>query len=70
MSNKTAYIICTINKIKGMITTFPQCSFSLEFPETLSQNNICHHSPSVSGIPKKRIVGYLLTCPIRSENAL
>ena len=27
----------------GMLTTFPQCNFSLEFPEIFSQNHICYH---------------------------
>ena len=30
-----------------MLTTFPQCSFSLEFPEKLSQNHICYRCLSV-----------------------
>ena len=33
----------------GMITTFPQCNFSLEFSEILGQNLICYHWLSVSG---------------------
>ena len=35
-----------------LITTFPQCNFSLEFSELLSQNQICNHWLSVSGILK------------------
>ena len=30
-----------------MLTTFPQCSFSLEFPEILGQNHICHQTECV-----------------------
>ena len=30
-----------------MLTAFPQCNFSLEFPEILSQNDICYHWLSV-----------------------
>ena len=33
----------------GILTIFPQCSFSREFPGMLSQNLICHHWLSVSG---------------------
>ena len=36
----------------GMLTTFPQCNFSLEFSEPLSWNPICYHRLSVSGISK------------------
>ena len=27
----------------GMLTTFPQCNFSLEFPQIVSQNHTCYH---------------------------
>ena len=45
---------------KGMLTTFPQCYFSLEFPETLRQNHICYHWLNVSGIPKIMHCGILI----------
>ena len=32
----------------GKDILFPQCKFSLEFPEILSQNLICYHWLSVS----------------------
>ena len=45
-----------------MLTIFPRCNFSLEFPEILSQNRICYHWVC-PGFPKPCIVGYLLTSP-------
>ena len=47
----------------SMITSFPQCNFSLEFPEILSQNCICCHWLSVSGISKTMHFGILITMP-------
>ena len=46
-----------------MLTTIPQCNFSLEFLEILSQNYICYHSLSVSGISKIMHCGTLLNIP-------
>ena len=42
------------------LTTFPQCNFSLEFPEIPSQNLLSYNW---LGIPKQFILGYSLTCP-------
>ena len=39
---------------------FPQRNFSLEFPEILSQNHICHHWLGVSGISKITYCGVLI----------
>ena len=36
----------------GVLTTFPQCNFSLKSPEVLSQTHTCYHWLSVSGISK------------------
>ena len=36
--------------LKGTLTTFPQCNFSLGFPDILIQNLICHHWLSVWGL--------------------
>ena len=48
-----------------MLTTFPQCSFSLEFPEILSQNPtcLCYNRQSVSGISKIMHCGILINMP-------
>ena len=43
-----------------MLTTFPQCDFSLEIPELLSQNHICYHWLSVSGNSKMMHCGILI----------
>ena len=45
-----------------MLTTFPQFNFSLEFPETLSQNYIRYHllRLGVSGISKIMHSGILI----------
>ena len=47
----------------GMLTTFPQCNFSLEFQEILSQNNTCYHWLSVSGSSKIMYCGILINVP-------
>ena len=49
--------------LKGMLTTFPQCIFSLEFPEILSQNHICYHELSVSGISEIMHCEILINMP-------
>ena len=46
-----------------MLTTFPQCNCLLEFPEILSQNHICYHCLSVSGISKIVNCGILIGMP-------
>ena len=46
---------------------FQQCNFSLEFPETLSQNHICYHWLSVSGISKIMHRGILIIMPYWKE---
>ena len=46
-----------------MLTTFPQCNCSLEFPEILSQNHIRYHWLSVSGISKIMHCGILISIP-------
>ena len=33
------FYLSVINKEKGVLTTFPQCNISLEFPEIISQNH-------------------------------
>ena len=43
-----------------MLTTFPQCNFSLEFPEILSQNHIWYHWLSVCGISQIMHCGILI----------
>ena len=48
---------------KGMLTTFPQCNISLEFPKLLSQNLICYHSLSVSGNSEIMHCGILINMP-------
>ena len=47
-------VVCCARDIflYGMLTTFPQRKFSLEFPEILSQNHIGSRCLSVSGISK------------------
>ena len=45
------------------MATFPQCNFSLDFPEILSQNRICFHRVSVSGISKIMHCGILINKP-------
>ena len=50
-------------KQKGMLTTFPQCNFSLEFPEIFSENHICYHWLCVSGISKIMHCGTLINRP-------
>ena len=44
---------------EGVLTTFSQCNFSLEFPEILSQN----HCLSVPGISKIMSCGILVNMP-------
>ena len=46
-----------------MLTTIPQCNCSLKFPEILSQNHICYHWQSVSGISKIVNCGILIGMP-------
>ena len=47
--------------IMGMLTTFPQCNSSLQFPEILSENLTCYHWLSVYENSKKMRYGILLT---------
>ena len=47
----------------GKLATLPQCNFSLEFPELLSQNYICYYRLSVSGISKIMCCGILINMP-------
>ena len=46
-----------------MLTTFPQCNFSLKFPEILSQYHICYHWMCLSGISKIMHSGILINMP-------
>ena len=46
-----------------MLTTFPQCKFSPELPEILSQNRKCYNWLSVSGISKIMHCGLLINMP-------
>ena len=48
---------------KGMLTTFPQWNFALEFPEILSQNIISYHWRSVSGNSVMMHNGILINMP-------
>ena len=50
-----------------MLTTFPHCNLSLEFPELLSQNLICYHWPSVFGNSKIMHCGILINMPLPIE---
>ena len=43
-----------------MLTSFPQCNFSLEFPEILRQNHISYHRLGVSEISKIMHCGILI----------
>ena len=52
----------------GMLTTFPQCNFSLEFPEILSQNLICYHRLSVSGNSEMMHCGKLMSMPYYKDS--
>ena len=47
----------------GMLKTFPQCTFSLEFPEILRQNLLCYHWLSMSGNSKMMHCGILINTP-------
>ena len=50
-----------------MLKIFPQCQFSLKFPEILSKNHKYAIIDWVClGFPTQCIVGYSLTCSIRS----
>ena len=46
-----------------MLTAFPQCNFSLEFQEILSQNLKCYHRLSVSGNSEIMNCGILINLP-------
>ena len=46
-----------------MLATFPLCNFLLEFTEILSQNLICFHLLSLSGISKTMHYGILINMP-------
>ena len=48
---------------RGMLTTYPQCNFSLEFKEIFSQNLLNYHSLSVSGISKTMHCGIITSMP-------
>ena len=48
-----------------MLTTFPHCKFWLELPEILSQNHICYHCLSVSGLSNMMHCGILIKLPYR-----
>ena len=50
-------------KEEGMLTTFSQCNFSLEFPEILSQNPICYHWLSMPGNSNIMHFGILINMP-------
>ena len=53
-----------------MLTTFPQCDVSMEFPAILSQNYICYHWLSVYGISKIMHCGILNNMPYYLPPAL
>ena len=56
---------CPIGNCKwGLLTTFPQCDFWLEFPGILSQNLICYHWLSVTGNSKIIHCGILINIPL------
>ena len=46
-----------------MLTTFPQCNFSLEFPEILNQSYNAYYGPGESGIYKIMHCGILISMP-------
>ena len=48
-----------------MLTTFPHCNFSSEFPKILSQNLICYHWLSMAGNSKTMHCGILINMPYR-----
>ena len=52
-----------MNTVHRMLTTFPQCNFSLEFLEILSQNHIRYHWLSVSGNSKIKHCGIVINMP-------
>ena len=47
----------------GMLTTYSQCKFSIEFLEKLGQNCICNYRLSVSGNSKIMHCGILINTP-------
>ena len=53
-----------------MLTTFPLCNFSLEFPKILSQNLRCYHWLRVSGNSKIMHCGMLFNMPYWLEGVL
>ena len=53
---------------QGVFTTFPQCNFSLEFPEVLSQTFICYQWLSMSGNSKIMHCGLLINTPYCGTN--
>ena len=79
-TTKAIYTRISVTNQLGMVTTFPQCNFSLEFPELLTQNHICYNFFFLCillyfmidwvclGFPKSCILGYSLTCPIESSS--
>ena len=59
LNNNKVFIIiksmagtCFSSFNKGLVNNTPQCNFSLEFLELLSQNHVCHHWLSVSETSK------------------
>ena len=46
-----------------MLTTFPQCNFSLEFPEILNQSYNAYYGPGESWIYKIMHCGILISMP-------
>ena len=50
------------------VNNIPTMHFLLEFSEILSQNHICYHSLSVSGISKIMHCGILINMPYFNEN--
>ena len=53
----------SVSHQKGVFTTFPQCNFSLEFPEILIQNLLYYHQLSVSWNYKILHCGILINMP-------
>ena len=52
---------------KGVLTLFPQCSFSLGFPEILNQNLVRCHQLSLSGNSEVVRCGILINITYSNE---
>ena len=52
-----------------MLTIFPQCNFSQEFPEILSENHIRYHCQSVSRISKTLHCGIVINMPYSTHKS-